>query len=400
MRLTAPTRRAYRAQKRGRPNGDASGDGATAGPGRRHFGSDVAPALRRAQTRPRPEETANIPDFPLARTAGDSEAGPRSEPARPRPTRIAVLVPCHNEEVAIGRVVAAFRNALPGATVYVYDNNSRDGTRAAAAAAGAVVREETLQGKGHVVRRMFADVEADVYVLVDGDDTYDAAAAPEMVRLLLARRLDMVTGVRVAAGTAAAAAAYRPGHRLGNAVLTGMVRLVFGNRISDVLSGYRIFSRRFVKSFPALASGFETETEFTVHALELGLPIGEVPTPYRERQPGSVSKLSTIRDGLRILAAIVALVKRERPLPFFGLIALALFATGLVLFIPVLQEFLRTGLVPRLPPAVLSATLTLAALLSLACGLVLETVTRGRREAKRIAYLAIAAPPEPPDPGR
>jgi glycosyltransferase involved in cell wall biosynthesis len=360
-----------------------------------------SPAPRRASAwttaavrRPRAEEKPT-----LLTTAAPTSSATGSDDA-PQVPRVAVLIPCCNEQAAIGRVVAVFRAALPQAAIYVYDNNSRDGTREAASAAGARVREEPLQGKGHVVRRMFADVEADVYVLVDGDDTYDAAAAPEMVRLLLARRLDMVTGVRVTASTTAAAAAYRPGHRLGNAVLTGMVRLVFGDRISDVLSGYRVFSRRFVKSFPALASGFETETEFTVHALELGLPIGEVPTLYRERQPGSVSKLSTIRDGLRILAAIVALVKRERPLPFFGLIALALFATGLVLFIPVLQEFLRTGLVPRLPTAVLSATLTLAALLSLACGLVLETVTRGRREAKRIAYLAIAPPPEPPDPGR
>jgi glycosyltransferase involved in cell wall biosynthesis len=266
-----------------------------------------------------------------------------------------VLIPCYNEEVAIGRVVAG------------------------------------VPGKGHVVRRMFADVEADVYVLVDGDDTYDPSAAPEMVRMLLARRLDMVTGVRVAA---AGGAAYRPGHRLGNRVLTGMVRLVFGDRISDMLSGYRVFSRRFVKSFPALAGGFETETEFTVHALELGLPIGEVRTGYRERLPGSASKLSTLRDGLRILGAIIGLVKRERPLPFFAAIAAALLVAAVVLFVPVLEEFLRTGLVPRLPTAVLSATLTLAALLSLACGLVLDTVTRGRREAKRIAYLALAPPPE------
>jgi glycosyltransferase involved in cell wall biosynthesis len=292
--------------------------------------------------------------------------------------------------VAIGRVVAGFRAALPQARIYVYDNNSRDRTRDAAAAAGAVVREEALQGKGHVVRRMFADVEADVYVLVDGDDTYDPSAAPEMVRLLLARRLDMVTGVRVAAD----GAAYRPGHRLGNRVLTGVVRRVFGNRTSDLLSGYRVFSRRFVKSFPALAGGFETETEFTVHALELGLPIGEVRTEYRERLPGSASKLSTLRDGFRILGAIVGLVKRERPLAFFAAIAALLFAAAIALFLPVLEEFLRTGLVPRLPTAVLSATLALAALLALACGLVLDTVTRGRREAKRIAYLAIPPPPE------
>jgi glycosyltransferase involved in cell wall biosynthesis len=302
-----------------------------------------------------------------------------------------VLIPCYNEEVAIPRVVAGFRAALPEATIHVYDNNSRDRTREAAAAAGAVVRTETLQGKGNVVRRMFADIEADVYVLVDGDDTYDPAAAPAMVRLLLEQRLDMVTGVRVTD----AAAAYRPGHRLGNRVLTGMVRLVFGNRVTDMLSGYRVFSRRFVKSFPALAEGFETETEFTVHALELRMPVGEIRTAYRERPPGSASKLSTVRDGLGILRAILALVKRERPLPFFSIAAAALAGLGVAIFIPVLQEYLRTGLVPRLPTAVLSTALVLLAFLSLACGLILDTVTRGRREAKRIAYLAVPAPPDP-----
>jgi len=303
-----------------------------------------------------------------------------------------VLIPCFNEEVAIPGVVAGFRAALPEAVVHVYDNNSRDRTREAAAAAGAVVGEERLQGKGHVVRRMFADIEADVYVLVDGDGTYDASAAPEMVRMLLERRLDMVTGVRATDG---AAAAYRPGHRLGNRVLTGMVRWIFGDRISDMLSGYRVFSRRFVKSFPALAEGFETETEFTVHALELRMPVGEVRTRYRERPPGSASKLGTVRDGLRILRAIVALAKRERPLPFFSLASLFLAGLGVAIFIPVLEEYLRTGLVPRLPTAVLSTALVLLGFLSLACGLILDTVTRGRKEAKRIAYLAIPAPPGP-----
>jgi glycosyltransferase involved in cell wall biosynthesis len=302
-----------------------------------------------------------------------------------------VLVPCYNEEVAIPGVVRAFRAALPMATVYVFDNNSRDGTRAAAAAAGAVVRGEPLQGKGNVVRRMFADIEADVYVLVDGDGTYEAAAAPGMVRLLLAERLDMVTGVRVTPEETAGAA-YRPGHRFGNAVLTGMVRLIFGDRISDMLSGYRVFSRRFVKSFPALAEGFETETEFTVHALQLKLPVGEVRTAYGERPQGSTSKLNTWRDGFRILRTIVNLVKGERPLAFFSAVGAVLLAMALALFVPVLMEYLRTGLVPRLPTAVVSTGLGIAALLSLACGLVLDTVTRGRKEAKRIAYLAIPAP--------
>ena len=306
-------------------------------------------------------------------------------------TRIAVLIPCYNEEVAIPRVVRAFRAALPGATVYVYDNNSRDRTRQVAAEAGAVVRAEPMQGKGHVIRRMFADVEADVYLLVDGDDTYDADAAPAMIDQLVENRLDMVTGVRVTE----AAAAYRPGHRLGNRVLTGAVRAVFGNRITDMLSGYRVFSRRFVKSFPATATGFETETEFTVHALELHMPVGERATAYRERPPGSQSKLNTWRDGFRILGAIALLIRRERPLPFFAVVAGALFAAAVILAIPLFQTFWATGLVPRLPTAVLCTGLVLLSFLSLACGLILETVTRGRLEAKRIAYLAIPAPAAP-----
>ena len=235
---------------------------------------------------------------------------------------------------------------------------------------------------------MFADIEADIYVLVDGDDTYDAAAAPAMVAMLQRDRLDMVTAIRVTE----IVAAYRPGHRFGNLMLTGMVRLIFGDRITDMLSGYRAFSRRFVKSFPALAQGFETETEFTVHALELRLPVGEMQTAYKDRPPGSVSKLNTIRDGIRILRTILALIQRERPLAFFGLAGLAMMAVALGLFIPVLSEFLRTGLVPRLPTAILSAGLVLGGLLSLAAGLILDTVTRGRLEAKRIAYLAIRGP--------
>jgi len=320
----------------------------------------------------------------------------------PAGARIAVLIPCYNEEVAIPGVVRAFRAALPDATVHVYDNNSRDRTREVAAAAGAVVRSEPLQGKGNVVRRMFADIEADVYVLVDGDGTYDAAASPSMVRLLLTERLDMVTGVRVA-DAAEAASAYRPGHRFGNAVLTGMVRLIFGDRITDMLSGYRVFSRRFVKSFPALAEGFETETEFTVHALQLRMPVGELRTAYGERPHGSVSKLNTWRDGFRILRTIVNLMKGERPLAFFSLVGAVLAALALALFLPVLFDYLRTGLVPRLPTAVLSTGLGLAALLAFCCGLILDTVTRGRKEAKRIAYLGVPAPDfavtPPPRPG-
>ena len=309
------------------------------------------------------------------------------------PPRVAVLIPCYNEEVAIPRVVAAFRAALPQATVYVYDNNSRDRTREAAIAAGAVVRTEPLQGKGHVVRRMFADIEADAYLLVDGDDTYDAAAAPEMVRQLLDERLDMVTGIRVTD----AAAAYRRGHRFGNALLTGMVRWIFGDRITDMLSGYRAFSRRFVKSFPALAEGFETETEFTVHALELMLPVGEVVTAYKERPEGSASKLRTYSDGFRILRTIALLVQRERPLTFFGVAGLVLLLAGLGFFLPVFVEYLQTGLVPRLPTAVLSTGLVLLSFLSFVCGLILDTVTRGRKEAKRIAYLSVPGPAFHPD---
>lgn len=305
-----------------------------------------------------------------------------------RDRKIAILIPCHNEAVAIGSVVAAFRAAVPGADIHVYDNNSRDRTREAAAEAGATVRTEPLQGKGNVVRRMFADIDADVFVLVDGDDTYDAAAAPEMIQRLVEDRLDMVTGVRITQ----AAAAYRPGHRFGNAMLTGMVRVIFGNRISDMLSGYRVFSRRFVKSFPALAGGFETETEFTVHALELRMPVGEVPATYRERPAGSASKLHTISDGFRILRTILGLVQRERPLAFFGAAAAVLLLAGIGLFVPVFRDYLHTGLVPRLPTAVLSMSLVLLSFLSLSCGLVLHTVTHGRREAKRMAYLAIPAP--------
>ena len=298
---------------------------------------------------------------------------------------IAVLIPCHNEEAAIAKVVRDFRSALPTATVFVYDNNSTDRTMAVAAEAGAVVRSEPLQGKGNVVRRMFADIEADAYVLVDGDDTYDADSAPRLINLLLDDNLDLVNGARVAS----AQAAYRPGHRFGNALLTGVVAQVFGNRLTDMLSGYRVFSRRFVKAFPALSAGFEIETEFTVHALQLRVPMAELETPYRERPPGSVSKLHTYSDGARILRTIVKLIKEERPLYFFSIAFALLALTSVVLAIPIVQTFMETGTVPRFPTAILSMGLMLLAFLSLASGLILDTVTRGRIEMKRLHYLSV-----------
>jgi hypothetical protein len=299
--------------------------------------------------------------------------------------RVAVLIPCRNEEAAIGKVVSDFLTALPDAIVYVYDNNSTDHTMLESRAAGAVVRRERLQGKGHVVRRMFADIDADVYILVDGDDTYDPTVSPGMLKMLLDRQLDMVSAARYGAGRDA----YRPGHRFGNVLLTAIVSRVFGNGITDLLSGYRVFSRRFVKSFPALSSGFETETEFTVHALALHMPVQEVRAHYRSRPAGSSSKLNTFGDGMRILRAIITLVQQERPLQVFSFAALVLLGAGIGLGVPVVLEFLGTGLVPRLPTAVLSTGLMLLGFLSLACGLILDAVSRGRKENKRLAYLAI-----------
>ncbi len=301
--------------------------------------------------------------------------------------RLAVLIPCYNEAVAIPKVVTDVAAALPGAEIYVYDNNSRDNTVAVARAAGAVVRRETLQGKGHVIRRAFADIDADIYVLLDGDDTYDAATAPEMVRMLIEEPLDMVTGRRITE----VEAAYRRGHRLGNRVLAGLVQAIFGDRTGDMLSGYRVFSRRFVKSFPALSAGFEIETEMTVHALDLDMPVGEVPTQYRARPVGSASKLRTYSDGIRILRTIMQLVKQERPLQFFTVSGIVLLAIGLLLGMPVVFTFLATGLVPRLPTAVLATGFVLLSFLSFSCGLILESVARGRKEMKRLAYLAIPA---------
>ena len=305
-----------------------------------------------------------------------------------RPPRIAVLIPCYNEEVAIRSTVAGFRAALPEATIYVYDNNSKDATSERARAAGAVVRREPLQGKGHVVRRMFSDIDADVYLMTDGDTTYDPTAARRMIDLLFAENLDMVVGKRIHTDQAA----YRAGHVLGNRMLTGFMARLFGQRFTDILSGYRAFSRRFVKSFPALSSGFETETELTVHALTLALPIAEIETAYHARPEGSASKLNTYRDGFRILRVMVTLFKNERPMAFFGLAAtlLALLSVGLA--IPIFITFLEIGLVPRFPTAILSASIMVLSFLSLACGFVLDTVTRGRRELKRLAYLQVPAP--------
>jgi glycosyltransferase involved in cell wall biosynthesis len=302
--------------------------------------------------------------------------------------RVAVLVPCLNEEAAIASVVQGMRGALPDATVYVYDNGSTDQTAERARAAGAVVRREPLPGKGNVVRRMFADVDADVYVLVDGDATYDPAAAPMLIARLVEDQLDMVNAARVTDRERA----YRAGHRLGNVLISGTVARIFGNRFRDILSGYRVFSRRFVKSFPALSAGFEIETELTVHALQLRMPTAEIDTRYDERPAGSASKLQTYRDGFRILGTIMRLVKEERPLLFFSLIATLLGAASVSLSVPVFEEFSRTGLVPRFPTAILSTGIMILAFLSLACGFVLDTVTRGRYELKRLHYLQETAP--------
>lgn len=298
---------------------------------------------------------------------------------------IAILVPCYNEEQAIAKVVSDFKQYVPGCNVFVYDNASTDQTAAVAAAAGAIVRREPLPGKGNVVRRMFADIEADVYILVDGDDTYDAASAPALVHKLMAESLDLVTGAR----TEVSQQAYRSGHRFGNWMLTSLVAWLFGNRFTDMLSGYRVMSRRFVKSFPALSSGFEIETELTVHALQVRVPIAEAATPYKDRPPGSLSKLKTVSDGVRILSTIVRLVKEERPLYFFGILGALFLGLSIASGYPVVTEYLRTGLVPRLPTAVLATGLAIIASLCVVCGLILDTVTKGRLEVKRLHYLQV-----------
>ncbi len=301
--------------------------------------------------------------------------------------RVAILLPCYNEAAAIGQTIADFRAALPGATIYVYDNNSSDGTAEIARAAGAVVRTERMQGKGHVVRRMFADVEADIYVMADGDATYEAAAAPGLIALLRDEQLDMVVGAR----KSEVEAAYRPGHRLGNKLLTGMLAWLFGRTFTDILSGYRVFSRRFVKSFPVLSEGFEIETEISVHALELRMPVAERITAYAARPEGSESKLNTYRDGWRILMMILTLFRVEKPLAFFGLIGGALGGLSIGLSIPLFLTYFETGLVPRFPTAILATGIMLLAFLNGFCGLILDTVVRGRREMRRLAYLAVKA---------
>jgi glycosyltransferase involved in cell wall biosynthesis len=302
--------------------------------------------------------------------------------------RIAVLLPCFNEEAAIVQVIAGFRKALPGAAIYVYDNNSSDQTVAKAKKAGAMVRTERMQGKGHVVRRMFADIDADVYVMADGDLTYDPKAAPAMVDQLLGEQLDMVVGTR----QHEAKDAYRGGHVLGNRLFTGLLARLFGRSFSDIFSGYRAFSRRFVKSFPVLSEGFEIETEMSVHALELRMPVGEIETAYGARPEGSESKLSTFRDGWRILKTIATLYRVERPVLFYGSIGALLTIAAVLLAVPLVVTYIDTGLVPRFPTAILVTGMIVIAVLCVFAGLILDTVTRGRREMRRLAYLAQPAP--------
>lgn len=330
------------------------------------------------------DKSANIHERLAAAEAALHAVGQQISPAV-RHVDIAVLIPAYNEAKTIGDVVKSFRIALPHARIFVYDNNSHDNTATLAREAGAIVRREPLQGKGHVVRRMFSDIEADVYLMVDGDATYDAAAAPRLVSRLIETQADMVVGARITEEKAA----YRAGHRFGNKLLTGLVAWLFGDRFTDMLSGYRAFSRRFVKSFPALASGFETETELTVHALELDMITAEVQTAYGARPDGSVSKLSTWKDGFRILGTIGRLMRDERPLLFFGALAGAIMLTSVVLAAPVIGEYMASGLVPRFPTAFLCGTLAVLACISLVSGIILETVSLGRREMKRLAYNGI-----------
>lgn len=304
---------------------------------------------------------------------------------------IAVLIPCFNEEIPVPKVIRGFARALPQARIYVYDNLSTDRTAEVAHAEGAIVRFEPFAGKGNVMRRMFSDIEADVYVVVDGDDTYDAAAAPTLVAMLLEQQLDMVNAARVSETRDA----YRFGHRFGNRLLTGLVQLIFGKQFQDMLSGYRVLTRRFVKSFPTASSGFEIETELTVHALELRMKTAELPTTYGARPSGSASKLRSIPDGLRILKLIAVLLKEERPLQFFSVVSFFLAAVSIVLAGPLVSEYIETGLVPRLPTAVLAASTMMTAFLALACGLILDTVTHSRREMKRLAYLSFPLPSWP-----
>ena len=308
--------------------------------------------------------------------------------ARAQQTRVAVLIPCLNEAAAIARVVSDFREALPDAEIYVFDNGSTDATAERAAEAGAIVRREPRPGKGHVVRRMFADVDADLYLLVDGDATYEAATAPAMVEMMLGQQLDMVVGCR----EGEAEAAYRAGHRFGNAMLTGFLARVFGRGFSDILSGYRVMSRRFVKTFPCLSSGFEIETEIAVHALTLGLPFGEVRTRYGARPEGSASKLRTFSDGWRILRTMINLLRQEKPAQFFGGAGAVAALAAVLLAAPLVRTYVETGLVPRFPTAILCTGLMIIALLTFCCGLILDSVSRSRMEARRLAYLRWDAP--------
>lgn len=298
---------------------------------------------------------------------------------------ISILIPTYNEETGIERVICGFRDSIPSANIFVYDNNSSDQTLAKAAQMGAVVRQELRQGKGYVVRRMFADIDSDVYILVDGDDTYDPKIAQTLVEILISNGLDMINCARLPTTTTA----YRPGHKFGNGLLSGIVKLIFGNQFQDLLSGYRVFSRRFVKSFPVMATGFEIETELTIHALALEMPSMEIPCNFKNRLEGSESKLRTFSDGCRILLTIANLLRQEKPLAVFFLTSLLLGSISLIFGIPLLNTYLQTGLVPRLPTALLTTGLMLGALLSMTCGLILDTVTRGRHEAKRLAYLSI-----------
>jgi glycosyltransferase involved in cell wall biosynthesis len=301
---------------------------------------------------------------------------------------IAVLLPCYNEEAAIAQTVAGFRAALPDAKIYVYDNNSKDRTVEVAKAAGAIVRSERIQGKGAVVRRMFADIDADIYIMADGDATYDAASAPALIARLVDEQLDMIVGSRISE----VQESYRRGHRFGNALLTGMLAKLFGRSFTDILSGYRVFSRRFTKSFPSLSAGFEIETEISVHALELKMPVAEIETPYYARPEGSTSKLSTYRDGWRILRTILALYRIERPVLFFGAIGAVFLLIAGILSIPLLITYAQTGLVPRFPTFILISGLVILGALNGFTGLILDTVVRGRLEVRRLAYLAYPAP--------
>lgn len=327
------------------------------------------------------------PPYSPALQAGSSRRAkpePSDSSSAPGAPIVAVLVPCHNEAHTVAQVVTRFKHALPQAAVYVYDNRSSDATASEATAAGADVRTESWPGKGNVVRRMFADIDADVYLLVDGDGTYDAAVAPKMVAMLLDNRLDMVVATR----RGVYADAHRAGHGLGNRLFNALYKAVFGPEFRDIFSGYRAFSRRFVKSFPASSSGFEIETEMAVHASQLRLPVAELEADYGKRHEGSVSKLNTYRDATRILAMMLLLYKEIRPARFFGYIAAALGAAALILGLPLIETYAETGLVPRFPTAILATGLAVLAGIALTCGLILDTVARGRLEQKRLAYLA------------